>query len=109
MAKKDQGQHCSFCGRPASETVMLLQGLEAQICEHCAEQAYLIIKDELGLKESGGKNAKKGDKESLAPSVNTGHNGDKPQRQPHQQKRRAAKIDIQRPIVHSLLPPAQKG
>ncbi len=48
MAKKDQGQHCSFCGRPASETLMLLQGIEGHICEHCIEQAYQIIKEELG-------------------------------------------------------------
>ena len=42
--------HCSFCGRPASDALMLLQGVEAKICEQCAEQAYLIIKEELGHK-----------------------------------------------------------
>ena len=42
--------HCSFCGRPASDALMLLQGMEAKICEQCAEQAYLIIKEELGHK-----------------------------------------------------------
>ncbi|MCR5646066.1 MAG: ATP-dependent Clp protease ATP-binding subunit ClpX [Bacteroidales bacterium] len=61
MANKKQGQHCSFCGRPASDTVMLLQGLEAQICEQCAQQAYLIIKDELGLQDPQKKNGKKGE------------------------------------------------
>ena len=50
MTNKKQ-DHCSFCGRPASETYMLLQGVEAKICEQCAEQAYLIIKEELGLKQ----------------------------------------------------------
>ena len=43
-----KSDRCSFCGRPASETLMLLQGIDAHICEHCVEQAYQIIKDELG-------------------------------------------------------------
>ena len=30
---------------------MLLDGIEARICDQCAEQAYLIIKQELGLDE----------------------------------------------------------
>ena len=60
MVNKKQ-DHCSFCGRPASETYMLLQGVEAKICEQCAEQAYLIIKEELGLKDAKKK------KESKAP------------------------------------------
>ena len=47
MANK-KTDHCSFCGRPANETLMLLQGMEAHICERCAEQAYQIIKEELG-------------------------------------------------------------
>ncbi len=48
MANKKQ-DHCSFCGRPASETKMLLTGLEACICDQCAEQAHLILQEELGL------------------------------------------------------------
>ena len=48
MGKKEQGQHCSFCGRPASETLMLLEGMEAHICERCIEQAHQIIAEELG-------------------------------------------------------------
>ena len=48
MANK-KPDHCSFCGRPASETRMLLTGMEAYICEQCAEQAYQIIKEELGF------------------------------------------------------------
>ena len=58
MTNKKQ-DHCSFCGRPASETYMLLQGVEAKICEQCAEQAYLIIKEELGLKQSKKKSESK--------------------------------------------------
>ena len=47
MASK-KNDHCSFCGRPASETLMLLQGVEAHICERCIEQAHQIITEELG-------------------------------------------------------------
>ena len=57
MAKKQE--HCSFCGRPASETLMLIEGVEATICERCAEQAYLIIKDQLGTKTDESKKKKK--------------------------------------------------
>ena len=50
MANK-KSDHCSFCGKPAKEAKLLLQGIDAQICEQCAEHAYLIIKEQ--LKESG--------------------------------------------------------
>ena len=50
MANNKKSHHCSFCGRPGNETLMLLQGVEARICERCAEQAYLIIKEELGTR-----------------------------------------------------------
>ncbi len=52
MAKKQD--HCSFCGRPATQTRMLLDGIEGRICDQCAEQAYLIVKQELGLNEQRG-------------------------------------------------------
>ncbi|HDO27078.1 MAG TPA: ATP-dependent Clp protease ATP-binding subunit ClpX [Bacteroidetes bacterium] len=39
-------EHCSFCGRPKSETRILVSGLEAQICDHCIEQAKLILDEE---------------------------------------------------------------
>ena len=45
MAKKSQG-NCSFCGRPESETSILVSGINAQICNFCIEQASLILKEE---------------------------------------------------------------
>ncbi|MBO4282587.1 MAG: ATP-dependent Clp protease ATP-binding subunit ClpX [Bacteroidales bacterium] len=46
MAKKTERQaFCSFCGRPASE-VFLISGIDANICEHCAEQAAAIVAQE---------------------------------------------------------------
>lgn len=48
MAKKNQimEDHCSFCGRPASECSMLLTGLEGCICTDCIEQANIIINEQ---------------------------------------------------------------
>ncbi|MBR4148265.1 MAG: ATP-dependent Clp protease ATP-binding subunit ClpX [Bacteroidales bacterium] len=48
MANNKKSEHCSFCGRPASDTLMMIQGIDGHICERCAEQAYLIVKEELG-------------------------------------------------------------
>ncbi len=45
MAKKDKGQ-CSFCGRPESETSLLVSGIDSQICNFCIEQAGLILQEE---------------------------------------------------------------
>lgn len=38
-------RHCSFCGRPESQTKMLLAGLNGFICDSCVEQAQNILKD----------------------------------------------------------------
>ena len=46
MAKKSDV--CAFCGKKASEARLLIQGLDAQICDSCAEQAYLIVKEQFG-------------------------------------------------------------
>lgn len=43
---------CSFCGRTKKEANMLIAGLEGHICDHCIEQAYNIMNEELGLKKS---------------------------------------------------------
>ena len=61
MANKKE-EHCSFCGKPASQVRMLLTGLEACICDECAENAHLIIGEELGprngkFKKPHGQNA----------------------------------------------------
>ena len=46
MAKKSGV--CAFCGRKASEARLLIQGIDAEICDSCAEQAYLIVKEQFG-------------------------------------------------------------
>ncbi len=38
-------KHCSFCGRPESQTRLLLTGLNGYICDSCIEQASLMLKD----------------------------------------------------------------
>jgi ATP-dependent Clp protease ATP-binding subunit ClpX len=43
---------CSFCGRTKREVNMLVAGLEGHICDHCIEQAYGIMNEELGKKKT---------------------------------------------------------
>lgn len=43
---------CSFCGRTKKETNLLVAGLEGHICDHCIEQAYSIMNEELGSKKN---------------------------------------------------------
>lgn len=45
MAKKEK-RSCSFCGRPESDTNLLVSGINSQICNFCIEQAALILKEE---------------------------------------------------------------
>jgi len=44
MPKKEE--RCSFCGRPRSETNMLIAGLDAHICDYCVDQAQDILREE---------------------------------------------------------------
>ncbi|MCP1997542.1 ATP-dependent Clp protease ATP-binding subunit ClpX [Flavobacterium sp. HSC-61S13] len=37
---------CSFCGRPKSETNILIAGIDAHICDRCIEQGYGIVLEE---------------------------------------------------------------
>ena len=39
---------CAFCGRKAKDVRLLIQGLDAEICDICAEQAHLIVKEQFG-------------------------------------------------------------
>jgi ATP-dependent Clp protease ATP-binding subunit ClpX len=41
---------CSFCGRSRREVGLLIAGLDGFICDLCAEQAHLIVKEELKKK-----------------------------------------------------------
>ncbi|MCP4520860.1 MAG: ATP-dependent Clp protease ATP-binding subunit ClpX [Cytophagales bacterium] len=39
-------QTCSFCGRSKDEVDILISGLNADICNHCIDQSYEIVKEE---------------------------------------------------------------
>ena len=45
MAKSNEV--CSFCGRERRETKILIAGLNAHICDHCIQQAKVIMDEEL--------------------------------------------------------------
>ena len=49
-------KECSFCGRSDKEVKLLITGLNGNICEECAKQAWLIVQD-----NEQGENAKKSD------------------------------------------------
>lgn len=49
---KGKGQTCSFCGRKKEEAVILISGLEGNICEQCTEQAHTIVSKELGIEKN---------------------------------------------------------
>ncbi len=50
MAAKGNQINCSFCGRDKKDTTMLIAGQEGHICNHCVEQAWQILKQELNEK-----------------------------------------------------------
>lgn len=52
MANKDKSDRCSFCGREKKEVNLLIAGIDGHICDRCAEQAYLIIQEELKKESS---------------------------------------------------------
>ncbi|MBL7797430.1 MAG: ATP-dependent Clp protease ATP-binding subunit ClpX [Saprospiraceae bacterium] len=54
--------HCSFCGRSKDDVMILISGMEAQICETCVEKAEEIIEQELSRPEGEGKAAPKSSK-----------------------------------------------
>ena len=43
---------CSFCGRERRETKILIAGLNAHICDHCIQQANLIMDEEVSADKS---------------------------------------------------------
>ncbi|MBK9338173.1 MAG: ATP-dependent Clp protease ATP-binding subunit ClpX [Lewinellaceae bacterium] len=57
-------QHCSFCGRGKDDVMILISGMEAQICEDCVEKAGEIVEQELSKHEGEGKAAPKSSKYS---------------------------------------------
>jgi ATP-dependent Clp protease ATP-binding subunit ClpX len=55
-----KGTTCSFCGKTKDETRLLISGLDAYICDSCAEQAAMIVQEEVHQKKKkivGGKQA----------------------------------------------------
>jgi ATP-dependent Clp protease ATP-binding subunit ClpX len=62
MSRRNQGQYCSFCGRDKAQVNILIQGMEAHICEICIEQANDIIENEFSQKPATKK--EKGNKKS---------------------------------------------
>lgn len=45
MAKKNNNDKCSFCGRSREEVPLLITGIEANICSDCANSAFEIVKE----------------------------------------------------------------
>jgi len=43
---------CSFCGRPKKDTLMLIAGDNAHICDQCVSQAKEILNEELDLRKN---------------------------------------------------------
>ncbi|MBA3647832.1 MAG: ATP-dependent Clp protease ATP-binding subunit ClpX [Chitinophagales bacterium] len=54
MALKKTPEKCSFCGRKKEDTLILISGQEAFICENCVDQALGIIDEELGHRKHTG-------------------------------------------------------
>lgn len=52
MAAK-QNVKCSFCGRDQQDINVMVSGLDGHICDHCVDQAHVVVKQE--LKAKGGK------------------------------------------------------
>lgn len=59
MAKQTKESRCSFCGSSKQDTLMLIEGLDAYICDKCVTQANQLVLQEFGNKQS----------KSLDPSV----------------------------------------
>jgi ATP-dependent Clp protease ATP-binding subunit ClpX len=49
MAAK-QNVKCSFCGRDQQDISVMVSGLDGHICDHCVDQAHLVVKQELKAK-----------------------------------------------------------
>lgn len=57
--KNKETTHCSFCGKPADQTALLVSGQEAQICDSCITEAGDIAEQQLGILPKGEKKSKK--------------------------------------------------
>jgi ATP-dependent Clp protease ATP-binding subunit ClpX len=52
MAKQLKESRCSFCGSGKQDTLMLIEGLDAYICDKCVTQANQLLAQELGSKKA---------------------------------------------------------
>jgi ATP-dependent Clp protease ATP-binding subunit ClpX len=57
MAKQPKDLKCSFCGSGKQESMMLIAGIDAHICEKCIQQASTIITEENSAKNNANLNA----------------------------------------------------
>jgi ATP-dependent Clp protease ATP-binding subunit ClpX len=57
MAKQPKDLKCSFCGSGKQESMMLIAGIDAHICEKCIQQASTIITEETSAKNNANLNA----------------------------------------------------
>ncbi|MGB4775379.1 MAG: ATP-dependent Clp protease ATP-binding subunit ClpX [Daejeonella sp.] len=52
MSKTNKDIKCSFCGAGKQDTLMLIAGLDAHICDKCVTQANQILAEELIVKKA---------------------------------------------------------
>ncbi len=51
MARYQDGEKCSFCGKRRQETTLLISGMDAYICDACISQAYIILTEEVPMRQ----------------------------------------------------------
>ena len=52
MSKNSKDIKCSFCGSGKQDTLMLIAGLDAHICDKCVAQANQILAEELNVRKN---------------------------------------------------------
>lgn len=52
MSKGNKDIKCSFCGSGKQDTLMLIAGLDAHICDKCVAQANQILAEELNVRKA---------------------------------------------------------
>jgi ATP-dependent Clp protease ATP-binding subunit ClpX len=52
MSKNNKDIKCSFCGSGKQDTLMLIAGLDAHICDKCVTQANQILAEELSVRKN---------------------------------------------------------
>jgi len=52
MSKNNKDIKCSFCGSGKQDTLMLIAGLDAHICDKCVAQANQILAEELNVRKT---------------------------------------------------------